>query len=92
MISYIECKLNHLSIHHSGNILSDEKYRLSAKPFSVNDETLHKLLLDYFLSPFEKVNEVYRFHHPSNDLQLKCIISQKWSLTIPASFMSIQNK
>ena len=70
MISYIDCKLNHLSIHHSGNKLLDEKYRLSANPFSVQDETLNQLLLDYFLRPFEKVNEVYRLSHPSNDLQL----------------------
>ena len=70
MISYHECKLNHLSIHHSGNKLLDEKCRLSASPFPVTDETLHQLLLNYFLSGFEKVNEMYRFFHPSNDLQL----------------------
>ena len=70
MISSFDSTLNALSIHFSGNKILDEKYRLSNKPFSINDETLNKLLLGYFLNPFEKVNEVYHFSHPSNDLQL----------------------
>jgi hypothetical protein len=70
MISYFEATLNTISIHQCGNKLLDEKYKLSVEPFSMTDETLNKLLLQYFLAPFEKVNEVYRFSHPSNDLQL----------------------
>jgi hypothetical protein len=70
MISHLYCKLNSLSIHHSGNKLLDEKCRLSEKPFSVKGETLGKLLLSYFLSPFEKVNEMYRFSHPTGNLHL----------------------
>lgn len=70
MISYFEATLNTISIHQCGNKLLDEKYKLSAAPFPLADETLNKLLLQYFLTPFEKVNEVYRLSHPSNDLHL----------------------
>ncbi|MDP4285377.1 MAG: nucleoid-associated protein [Bacteroidota bacterium] len=70
MISHFEATLNSLSIHQSGNKLLDEKYKLSARPFRIEDETLSQLLLQYFLAPFEKVNELYRLSHPSNDLQL----------------------
>ncbi len=70
MISYFDATLKSVSIHQSGNKLLDEKYRLSAHPFTIKDETLNQLLLQYFLSPFEKVNEIYRLSHPSSDLQL----------------------
>ena len=70
MISYFEASISSLSIHQSGNKLLDEKYKLSQHPITIEDETLSKLLLQYFLSPFEKVNEIYRLSHPTNDLQL----------------------
>lgn len=59
-----------MSIHRVGNKLQDEHYILSEKPIQLNDELLSKLLMHYFLSPFEKVNEVYRFFHSSEDLGL----------------------
>jgi hypothetical protein len=70
MISYFDAKLDKLSIHKPGNKLLDEKYQLSEAPFDINDETLNKILLQYFLNPFEKVNEIYRFYHSSGDLRL----------------------
>ncbi len=70
MISYLEATLKTISIHQSGNKLLDEKYKLSAQPFTINDEILNQLLLQYFLTPFEKINEMYRFSHSSGDLQL----------------------
>jgi hypothetical protein len=70
MISYFEAGLSSVSIHHSGNKLLDEKYKLSEHPITLKDETLSNLLLQYFLTPFEKVNEIYRLSHPTNDLQL----------------------
>jgi hypothetical protein len=36
----------------------------------IKDEMLNQLLLQYFLSPYEKVNEIYRFMHPNGDLNL----------------------
>lgn len=43
---------------------------LSELPLAVEDELLNALLMQYFLEPFNKVNEVYRLWHPSNDLAL----------------------
>lgn len=70
MITYFEATLTQLSIHHTGNKLLDESYRLSQKPLPIADETLGKLLMQYFLPPFEKVNEIYRLSHPSGNLGL----------------------
>ncbi|MBW4889463.1 nucleoid-associated protein [Mucilaginibacter sp. HMF5004] len=65
MISSFEAALSALSIHRVGNKLLDEFYVLSDNPIAIKDELLGKLLMQYFLSPFEKVNEVYRFMHSS---------------------------
>lgn len=70
MIASFEASLNTLSIHRVGNKLLDEFYVLSQQPIALKDELLGKLLMQYFLTPFEKVNEVYRFMHSSNDLNL----------------------
>src|SRR5690606_35990817 len=47
-----------------------EYYSLSDEALKLDDELLNSLLIQYFLKPFEKVNEVYRFYHSSEDLQL----------------------
>ena len=70
MITCFDASLTQLSIHYTGNKLLDESYRLSDKPFAIADETLSKLLMQYFLTPFEKVNEIYRLSHPSGNLGL----------------------
>ena len=70
MITYTEAGLQRLSIHHSGNKLLDEKYKLSENPLQLKDAVLEKLLMQYFLSPFEKTAEQYSFMHPSGNLQL----------------------
>ena len=70
MITYFEAAITRLSIHYTGNKLKDESYRLSQKSLPIADETLSRLLLQYFLSPFEKVNEIYRLSHPSGNLAL----------------------
>lgn len=70
MISNFEAVLKMLSIHQSGNKLLDEKYKLSEQPLTLNDDVLNKLMMQYFLCPFEKTNEVYHFSHPSEDLNL----------------------
>jgi hypothetical protein len=69
MIASFEASLSQLSVHRVGNKLLDEFYVLSDDPIGITDELLNKLLMQYFLSPFEKVNEVYRFMH-SSDLNL----------------------
>ncbi|TZF84864.1 nucleoid-associated protein [Pedobacter sp. BS3] len=70
MVSFFEASLTQLSIHKTGNKAQDEFYVLSEKPVSLNDEELNKLLMQYFLGPFEKTNEVYRFYHSGDDLDL----------------------
>lgn len=70
MIASFDASLSQLSIHRVGNKLLDEFYVLSDETIEITDELLNKLLMQYFLSPFEKVNEVYRFMHSSDDLNL----------------------
>lgn len=70
MISFFEASLAELSIHRIGNKSEDEFYVLSEKSIAIRDITLSNLLQQYFLSPYAKVNEVYRFIHPNGDLNL----------------------
>lgn len=70
MISYFQANLETVSIHKVGNKLADEYYSLSDAPYTIEDQELNKILLTYFLSPFEKVNEIYRLFHPNQDLKL----------------------
>jgi hypothetical protein len=67
MIASFDATLHSLSIHNPGNKILDEKYRLSATPFEIKEQPLNKLLLQYFLSPFEKVPEIYRLSHASDN-------------------------
>jgi len=70
MLTFFEASLAQLSIHRVGNKMQDKHYILSEKPLDIQDEILPKLLMQYFLTPFEKVNEIYRFIHSSDDLEL----------------------
>src|SRR5690606_37373998 len=50
---------------------NEEFYILSEEPVSLQgDEVLPDLLMQYFMRPFAKVKEVYRFFHPNEELQL----------------------
>lgn len=70
MISYFQASLFQPTIHKVGNKLLDEHLSLSEHPLEIDDEVLDNLLMNYFLKPFEKVNEIYRFGHPIGDLNL----------------------
>ncbi len=70
MITYFDASLSHLSIHKIGNKLLDESLHLSGHTINVTDEVLADLLMNFFLKPFEKVNQFYHFYHPSEDLEL----------------------
>jgi len=70
MISYFQASLSHPTIHKVGNKLLDEHLSLSEHSLKIHDEVLDNLLMNYFLKPFEKVNEIYRFDHPTGDLNL----------------------
>lgn len=70
MVTFFEASLGKLSIHRVGNKSQEEFYVLSEEPLNIEDEVLSNLLLQYFLKPFEKVNEVYHFMHSSDNLGL----------------------
>ena len=70
MVSFQEASLDKLSIHRIGNKSQNEFYVLSNNPLTLGDEFLNNLLMRYFLSSFEKVNEVYHFMHSTDDLNL----------------------
>lgn len=70
MISHVEASLSQLSIHKVGNKAVDELLALSEKPLPVIDEVLSGLLMQYFLTPFQKTNENYHLSHPSGNLAL----------------------
>lgn len=70
MITHYEAALSQLSIHRIGNKAQDEFYVLSEDSVDLADGHLSGLLMQYFLSPFEKVNEIYHFHHANEDLNL----------------------
>jgi|SRR5690606_22131172 len=70
MFSYQDAYLSSLSVHHVGNKVQNENFSLSDQELSIEDELLTSLLKQFFLKPFEKVNESYHFHHSSSDLKL----------------------
>ncbi|MGK6353234.1 nucleoid-associated protein [Parapedobacter sp. DT-150] len=70
MFYHTDATLEQLAIHRVGNKLQNEFYVLSERPMVLADELLAQLLRHYFLSPFAKVNEVYRLSHSSGTLAL----------------------
>ena len=68
MISYFEAILSQLSIHHVGNKQNGDPLILSGHPLVLQDEALSQLLLRFFITPFEKNVELFRFSHSSGDL------------------------
>jgi hypothetical protein len=70
MVTFFEASLNTISVHHVGNQSAGEMYALSEKSLELKDEVIPTLLMQYFLKPFEKANEVYHLMHSSGDLAL----------------------
>jgi hypothetical protein len=69
MVTFFEASLDTVSVHHVGNPLQNEMYALSDHSLELKDDVIPKLLMQYFLAPFEKINEVYHLGH-SSDLNL----------------------
>ncbi|RAI97483.1 nucleoid associated protein NdpA [Chitinophaga skermanii] len=61
--------LSQLTIHKVGNLGHDEPLILSQSPLQLSDETIGNLLLNYFIQPFVKNAEYFRFMHDA-DIQL----------------------
>ena len=70
MVTFFEASLETVSVHHIGNQAQNEMYALSEQPLSFKDEVIPQLLMQYFLRPFEKSNEVYHLMHSGGDLDL----------------------
>src|SRR5580692_11990554 len=70
MVTFFEASLDTISVHHVGNPSINEMYALSNRPLELKDEIIPNLLMQYFLKPFEKVNEVYTLYHSSGDVKL----------------------
>ncbi|GAB3936678.1 nucleoid-associated protein [Mucilaginibacter myungsuensis] len=73
MVTHFDASLDKISVHHVGNQSLNELYALSEQPLELKDELIPKLLMKYFLTPFEKANEVYHLMHPSDDLNLNVL-------------------
>lgn len=70
MVTFFEASLDTISVHHVGNQSQGELYALSEAPLELKDDVIPGLLMQYFLKPFEKANEVYHLTHSSGDLAL----------------------
>lgn len=70
MITFFEANLQLLAVHHVGNPLHDQLYNLSETTFEPSDDVMNSLLMQYFLLPFEKTNQVFNFMHPSGNVEL----------------------
>jgi hypothetical protein len=64
MITAFE-SIDFLSIHYVGNKSKNELSVYSEAPLILLDEHLPQLILDYLVKPFEKMQENFRFFHPS---------------------------
>jgi hypothetical protein len=70
MVTFFEASLDTISVHHVGNQSVGEMYAYLHHPLELKDEIIPNLLMQYFLKPFEKANEVYHLMHSSGDLNL----------------------
>jgi hypothetical protein len=70
MVTFFESTIQQIAVHHIGNPLQNEFYALADEPLALKDELMGQLLMQYFLKPFEKTNEVYHLMHPSDDVKL----------------------
>ena len=70
MVTFFESAIQQIAVHHIGNPLQNEMYALADEPLAFKDDLIPQLLMQYFLKPFEKTNEVYHLIHPSDDVEL----------------------
>lgn len=76
MLFHQDANFENLIIHHVGNKSQDEYFTLSDVEVDVaSDEVLTSLLMQYFMKPFGKQAEVYRFYHPNDDLEFNEVYS-----------------
>jgi hypothetical protein len=69
MITCFDTLIESLSIHYIGNASKNEPCIFSNEPLSLQDEQLAPLALEFFIKPFEKLQESFQFFH-TGDLRL----------------------
>src|SRR5574337_130174 len=67
MITCFESLIESLSIHYIGNKSKNELCVFSEEPLFLLDENLPPLVLEYFIKPFEKIQESFSFFHSSSN-------------------------
>lgn len=75
--------------HFIGNKSDDEGIRISKTPLQLQDESLHELLLSYFLQPFK--NKEYNHFHHETDLQLNELFSYCSNIFADPSSLHLQS-
>ncbi|WP_423148848.1 nucleoid-associated protein [Rubrolithibacter danxiaensis] len=75
MVSAFESSINQLIVHWVGNPSLEEHLVISENEIRLEDENLKGLLTSYLLKSFQQVNEVYRLHHSSGNLELNEIFN-----------------
>ncbi|QQS29456.1 MAG: nucleoid-associated protein [Sphingobacteriales bacterium] len=66
MPDFAQLTFKKLAIHRVGNKLRSEGVLSAAETYPLSDEHLRNTLLDYFLPPFTRYNDYYKFTHNSN--------------------------
>jgi hypothetical protein len=66
MITAFESLIESISIHYIGNKSKNELCVFSKEPLNLSDENLTPLVLEYFIKPFEKMQENFGFFHTSS--------------------------
>lgn len=65
MITCFDTLIESLSVHYIANKSKNELCIFSEAPLALIDEQLPPLVLEYFIRPFEKIQESFSFFHPS---------------------------
>lgn len=69
MLDFSGCQLTQLCVHRVGNKTNEEELHLSQLPLDVSDKNLRRVLIQYFLTPFEET-EMYHFTSSNEDFRL----------------------
>jgi hypothetical protein len=76
MPDFAQLTFKKMAIHRVGNKLRSEGVLSAANTYPLSDERMRNALLDYFLPPFTRHNECYKFTHNSklnlNELYTFC--------------------
>jgi hypothetical protein len=67
MVFFTEASIEQVAVHKVGNKQAEEPLVLSEALLPITDKQLARLLMQYFLQPFEKTAELYRLSHATGN-------------------------